>query len=648
MVRTVLIVSVLFALVTCGLAQNRPGVSLLGERVSDHVLAHSTAQRLTASRYMPLILFRGIGSWASPQSSILIDGVPFGGFPLNRITPDFVPVDLITTEQVETIARPSLVEGFSLPGGGIDVRRSSIPDSFLVVARAFGGAETGDPILQTYTKDNLRLYNKNKIGYSAATSISQRSGELAYRVTGGVFGYFTAGYVGRDDVLIAYKGRQMLGRQNRNYLGAAELDYALESGATLSFYGGINGLVGWEQMPFLPILGFFSGYLHTLRVSAKNLPAGFFIHARRDGVYLSMKEQLGTEEGEYSMIVSSIYTVWSTNLWSGASVTATAELTRTAIVGSGQPKAQFFLGDHDELNYAASVGFGFHPSDAFEITATTRYDRGFGGREEFSGHAGFMIRMANDHEAAASLSSVATFPNLLERQGSFVTVRDRASIGRQDTFRIQGNPGLVPARVHNLALQYGIRSSTLDVSAEGFIIGIERSIERSIFNAIRTAWPGDVVYSGRYINASKGNLWGLEIRSRMPFTDEWSANMSYQYVESKTIQTVPVHSFHMTNELLIVQGTLLSFVIRGVSRTRWKEFVVLPQDDEMSGSGIDGVVSEYWAVDLLLEQRLGKIWFGRNVIAKMEIQNVFNRTVKVMPIGISFDTSVIGYVAFTL
>jgi len=631
-----------------GTAQDRNKNLLLDQRLSDAIGNHPAGQQLTVSRYVPMFAFRGLGGWSSPQSRILIDGIPFDGFPLNRVSPDFVPIDLVTTEGLQVIPGPAVLSGASLPGGGINIRRSALPDSFHVIVRAFGGAETGDPVLQKHTKGNLDLYNKNKIGYSGATAISDRSGSFAYRLTAGVFGYFTAGYAGRDAILLAYGGRSLLGRQNRNYLGSLELEYESEGGTLISFQGGINGLVGWEQMPFLPLLGFFEGHVNTLRVSARNLPRGFSLHARRDGTSLAMKPQLGTEGGEFSQAVYAVHPVWSGTLTDQLRLTAAAEFDRALVSNPFRANAQFFSNDLAASSSAFSLGIEYQASRNITVIGTGRFDWNLERWKEFSGEASLKVRPAEGQEATVSVSSVPLFPNLLELHGSFVTVRDRISLARQDTFRVQGNPELVPGRSNSLSARYEIRIAEKQLSLEGFFVGEERPIERTVSNALRTLWPGDYLFSGRYTNAPARTLWGLAFSGKAAVTDHLFLAVQYQFVESRTVCRVPRHSVWMVQEVSLVQGTSFSFLMRGAGKTVWKEFAVAPKNDESGGGGTDGTVPEYWSLDLRVEQQFGDVWFGRKISASLEIQNLFNRRVQVIPIGISFDTAVIGYVSFLL
>jgi hypothetical protein len=59
-------------------------------------------------------------------------------------------------------------------------------------------------------------------------------------------------------------------------------------------------------------------------------------------------------------------------------------------------------------------------------------------------------------------------------------------------------------------------------------------------------------------------------------------------------------------------------------------------------------VGEHWTVDCSFVQDLGELFFARDVSARIELQNILNRTYRTIPIGVTSDFAVIGYISVRL
>lgn len=629
-------------------AQNPGTETNNGQRLSHLLQKNTTAEFFSASRYVPVMRFRGVGSWSSPRNSLLIDGVPFESFPFNLRTPDFVPIDLLSLDSLSIVSRPLITPTGSMPGGSVDIVRARLPDSLTVAGRIYAGSETGDPVLQKYTRDNLELFNKNKIGISGAASFANRISSIAYRLTGGFFGYFSTGYIGRDAIILSYIDRRMFSRQNRNYLGTFELEYAGENGQNASIYAGINFFVGWEQMPFFSTYGFFEGHTNTVRVRLSNFLQDLDLIGRRDESIVAMRKQFGTDAGEYSVASSVLSAVWGKNLFEHIRIALHGEVALRTVEGpENTGLRQLFIRNLQRTSWALGSAVEYR-GGATRLSGNLRVDRFSTQATELSGQVGGSFRPDPLLEVILTAGSLAWEPDLLELHGIFTTSRFRPALARTDTFRIKGNPLLQPARVHSIELTCNYDHSPINLSLSIFHQIVERPIHRRIESILRTSFPGDIVYSGIYVNAERRVLSGLESSLAISFSKELNFQILYAFTRNYDLPTVPIHRIRARMLASLATSTTLEFSVHGQTRTVWEEFLVLPTEDEKTGEGLNGITPEFWSLDISLDHRLGTVWFGNEIKARLELQNLFHRHVQYIPIGISHDTAVVGYLSFML
>lgn len=94
-------------------------------------------------------------------------------------------------------------------------------------------------------------------------------------------------------------------------------------------------------------------------------------------------------------------------------------------------------------------------------------------------------------------------------------------------------------------------------------------------------------------------------------------------------------------------GTSLRGSLAGVSKTRWSSYAVTPQNDDAGGGGLDGVVPEYWTVDLAVVHRFMSFWQMSDPRIRVEAANLLNRPVRYLPIGNTLGTAVVVYFTTT-
>lgn len=616
------------------------GQPSLEQRTTDYLRQYSPASFLSATRYAPIVLGRGYGTWSSPGARIALDGIPFDAFLLNLSSPDYVPFDVILADSIDMTLHPSISGSGNFPGGMILLKRSEISDSLVIVGRLYGGSETGDVILQEYTRDNLPFYNRNKIGFSGAAAISDRIGGFAYRIMGGGYSYFSVGYAERDRILIPYIDLATFSQPNRNYIGSLELEF----GKDLSVFAGFNAFEAWEQAPFLPTFAFFSGALGTVRISARDLVSTVDLVARRDASSVTMRGQFGTAGGHYESSVAALNPIVRLIANENLKISLPFEFAAHAVDVHDQNK-QLFDRDLDRTTWS----LGLNAALAYRVFRggmRASFEKGLNGSYLRSGE--ISVRM---EPVFGSLelhaSSVERSPSLLEMYGTFSTWRFRPVLAGNDTFRVAGAASLKPARSSGVEARFE-HNGSLGIGIAIFYSMTEDLITRRPLSIIRSAVPGDLVFSGRYENAPRRVFGGADISIRSAWSSETSMEIRYSFTENLKAPEIPRHQVIIKNSVRLAALTTGSVSVRGSARTSWPEFAVDPSQDDYAGIGSDGVVGEYWTVDCSIVQNLGTIWFAREVDARIELQNIFNRTFRTIPIGVTSDFAVIGFLSVRL
>ncbi len=614
----------------------RAQTPVLEQRASDYLRRNSSLFFVSATRYVPVLLGRGHGTWSSPSAGVAIDGMPFDSFILNLSSPDYAPFDLITMGPPEATLQPSLTEQGSFPGGRISLKRSEIPDSLMIMSRIFGGSETGDVILQEYTRDNLPFYNRNKIGFSGSVAVSDRLDRFAYRIMAGGFSYFSVGYADRDHILIPYIDLPTFSEPNRHYIGSLELEF----GRDFSIVAGVNVFEAWEQVPFLPTFAFFSGALGTVRISIRELFTSVDLNARRDAASVTMRNQIGTEGGHYESSVGTLNPVVRILSGENVQISLPLELSAHSIDVHDQNR-QLFGRDIDRTTWSVGITADVEYT-SWQGTAQARFEKGL--NESFLRSGDVKIRADN---LELRISSIERSPSLLEMFGSFSTWRYRPALAGNDTFSVRGSSALKSARSSGIELRLNHEGKVnLDIVA--FYSATDNLITRRPLSIIRSDVPGDLVFSGQYENIRRRVFGGMELLAGLNWSSNATIEMRYSFTQNLQAPEIPRHQLAVSNTFRIATYTSFSISLRGSAKTSWSEFAIDPAQDDDYGIGSDGVAPEHWIVDCSVVQDLGKIWFAREVIGRIELQNILNRSYRTIPIGVTSDFAVIGYLSVQL
>lgn len=636
---TTRVLSLLIVLVPTVLRAQEPG---LEQRVSDHIGRMSLAGLWSATRYVPVVNLRGLSPWSAPVVMVELQGLPFDAFPLNLVSPDYVPFDLIVADEIRVEAAPVASASGTWSAGRIRLHSRPIADSLVVAGRVYGGSETGDVILDEYTKDNLPFFNKNKIGFSGAASLSGQLGSLACRVTAAGFNYYSVGYEDRDRIILSYIDLPTFSRPNRHYIGVGEVRWNGTGGTEAALYAGINAFHAWEYVPFASTFTVLSGSLGTVRLTASRIAPFLEAGIRRDMVSVSMRDQRGTMGGSYNGSVTALHARPFVSVGPLVQIAAPFEY-RVSETVAPSDNDQLFTGGERRTSWTAGLEF-LMKSEGWGLRLTGRSEQ-VDGSAIVSGTLDLTRAMSARGRIRLTLTSVGRSPSFLERSGVFRTVRQRPALASTDTFLVRGNPLLEPSRTTGGEISYaGGNDSRPTVSV--FFYSIEREIRRRPGAIIRSAVPGDVVFSGMMENHARRTVAGIEVARKWRVSERLALELRYGWTQGPA--EVPRHQVRVAASARVTELTRATLALLGTSRTRWDEFVVPPSGDDRLGVGSDGVVAESWMLNATVFQQLGSVWFLRDLEARLDLQNLLNRGIRTTPFGVPYDFAVIGFLAFRL
>lgn len=624
---------------------------MMDQRLSGLLQSDARIQAMSATRFLPIMIIGGIGEWSSPHLTIAIDGQPFTALPLNLSSVDQLPADLLLAESLEAETGPTLSSSTPAAGGILNIRRKPISDSLSVTARVFAGGETGDPLVHRFTRTDMALPNKSKIDFSGGFSVANKLQQVAYRISAGTFGYFVSGSSLYTDRVISAYSSELAPKQNRHFQGMVELEHLVEGERLISFFGGLVTLRGWEMTPFTSTFGFFTGHLNTMRLTLGDVTDGLSLFTRRDGVSASMKAQYGTPSGKFEFVEYGLAPSWRISVSPSMSVLVSADVAFRRGEGTGNDSdgdvRQFF----SEPVRKRSFGFGFALEHRFlplvEYAARIRYDDHYGVRGVLSGDVRLSYELTPQQTVRLRGASVVYLPNLLETDGTFFMTRERLMPSRVDTFLITGNPNLRPERVNGIETSYSFAApaKSLQASVGVFWNRIDNPVGQQIMRSVRTAFPGDIVRSARYGNSESRDVHGGDIELSVQPLDDLKLMAMYRFTENKHVLHAAKHVVAWSATLNFLSSSVFSVSGRFASKRIWREFAVAPTDDDAHHEGFDGSVPQGMLVNVFFEQRLKDFFFAKQVDFRIEVQNLFNKAYRNLPMGNPLDSAVLGYIA---
>jgi hypothetical protein len=629
-----------------GPGRERVTPSLNKQRASNAFYNSIHFQKLSASRYLPIFNIPGIGDWSSSRTVVVLDGVPYYGYPFGMRSIDLLPVDLVTVDEIHARWRIGAGAGGPVPGGMIDIKRSAIPDSLSVGVRLFTGSETGDPLVHIFTRPERSHINKNKVGPSFAGSISNRINRWSYRVSGGGFFYFTTGSI--NDVTINRYNREIANRQNRQVKAAAEAAYAIDDDRSVELYAAGINLFGWEMSPFTSLFNHYTNVSTMGRLRYRDDGRRISLTLARDESLVWTKPLHGTLPGALRTEIWNLYTQIERSVSSRLRITLFGDIGIFNATNLDEDKTgrQYFLAQSvSSVQWGGGAAIGYERGRFANRTAV-RVDSRLDHTGELSADTGFRIDLGSSHVVKASAATSVYFPEYLERHGIFRTTREIQSA--QETFTVTGNGGLQPERVYETSAGYVYAVSNARLTAELFGRWTDNPIKHSVQRAYRPSSTRDILRSLTYQNAGARFVPGGTVQIAVSPASFLNITTEHQYLDNSDIRSLSRYKNITALEFLLPLGALLDVTVSHTGKTFWREYVLSPEQDEYLGEGYNGIVPAATVFDVGVSYRFERFYFAKGLEVRLEAQNLINERLRRIPFGNLIDRAVFVYASFGL
>jgi hypothetical protein len=627
-------------------------LSLTKQRTSSFFYNNIYTEKLTATRFLPLFNLSGIGEWTSPRSTILINGIPYNGFLLNLQSVDLVPLDIVAVETIDLGYRPSAGDYAPAPGGYLALRQSLIPDSLAIRVRAFTGSETGDPLIYVFTRPEIVHINKNKVGPSFAASLSNRIGSLRYRISGGGFFYFSTGSV-NDFILVSYD-RDLINRQSRQIKISADGSYTIDKYRGVTFLAAGLNLFSWEMIPFTSTFQHYTQISTTFRSTYHDSLHDLSVSIVRDESLIWMKGTYNTPGGAVGLTEYTLYPSMKL-LDSGflrADINATLKYIDNRVPESKQSNLYQRLLVRDDSGPVFGFGVNFRSVNDTQIRphVRIRYDKHYDYAGLLSGDAAIHYALTGESTLSLFGGTVVYIPVSLERYGRFETSRFTENQTTPEVFHIRGNDRLAPERSYSTGIHFSYKpdQGILYGSAEIFYRRIENPVAQYPLRIVRSLFPGEVIRSTEYRNLHRRSFGGgvLTIAyNPYPFLN---LDTEFQFLQNDHVPFLPAAKATGLLRVILPLRIVFSISASYTDRVVYEDFTVLPENDFLNFTGVGGDIPSTTAFDLSIGRSFDRFYSLNRVEFRIEAQNIFNATLRRLPVGNHIDRAIFVYLSFEI
>lgn len=601
------------------------------KRTSDLLKYNAAAYPLGLSKFIQNLNINDYDDWTSMSSVIFINGVKYNTLPFNYTSPDFIPIELSQIDYTELNYDSDIINGTTIPSGGLNLITRPISDSLKFSLRAFTGSETGDPLIYRFTRENIPIVNKNKIVPSVVLTAEGKS-TLNYRFTGGYFGYF-AFNSSENSLVMSGLGNSLTKRQNRQLMGSAELEYVLSDKRKISLLSSFINFYGWELPPFLTTFVHLRNFNFANRITFHNIFDNTDVGIKYDGNISRIWELDLIPSGKIGISDISFFTKWTNRAGDNYDFTFNTEAGSSTFynIDTGVPKYQKIFADaKNYIYYTLNPNFTYSFSDKFKVKSSNIIEKGILPAHKYSGSVKLSID-DNTYNVSLLFSTIASFPGIFEKYGRYSTLRPLNEFGSLDTFTISGNNSLVNERVNSI-------SGEIKFAVPGFSIKINpffRNVVNPVIldnREIKTSfYPKDIIRNAEFINIERKNSLGIfnSISSIYHFL-----NVTISHAGLYNNNLIPSNKFLALCQIdLNSSGSFLIEYIYASSK-KYKDFEVIEE------SLFNSTLPEISIFTISYTYLLKEFYVFKDIYTSLRVDNIFNRRVKFHPLGNNMDRTI--------
>lgn len=586
----------------------------------------------SASRFLSQISADPLSNWSSPNSLISINNISFNLFPLNFKVLDLLPIDFFQSDSISA-------KNYFSPVNEINFLTKPIDNSFKI--RGFLGSETGDPLIYTFTKNkSAEIQNKNKIAPSGVISYSNKNSLINYRLTAGYFGNFSTGS-GNDETMRDYNS-YFYKKQNKQILGAAELEFPFGINKKLSLYSSIITYYGWDVPPFTGTFTHFETFLHAIRLKAENIFKGFSISFIRDGSITEIHKTAAFLPAKFKLSEFSFTPNWEHKFSKTykANIYYKIAFEKAFDLGSeiGSEYQEFFDMEHGKFNFVFGVDnelrFSKSSSGNFNIHINQQNLQA-----NFAGEASLTKNFENNFKAGLKLSSNIRYPNLTELYGNFVFDTSYT----HKSFNISGNTNIKTERTNHIGFSFEkyFMDRSLSFSANIFYEKIQNPIRQKNVSSERFNSFADIIRNAEYINEKNKKAFGGNLNLNFEPADFIKFFTNINYIENHEVKYVPKNKIFIKAEFILPFKGIFSVEYQHKSESFFDEYNVSKKNDHFLNTGFNGLIPETNIFSISFRQKFINFYFAKELLLNISIENIFDRINKYHPVGNNLNRAVI-------
>ncbi len=590
-----------------------------------------------STRFLPIISISGMDDFSSPSSFFLIDGISFNLFPLNHITIDLVPVDLLNIDKISLGSNFAACDNHKEK---IRINSKEILDSTQLSFRAFTGSETGDPLIHTFTRSDLNISNVNKIVPSFVLSFSDKIKNIKYRLTGGYFGFFSTGSF--NDPVIENLNPYFFGRQNKQFITSGEAEYVSPSGSQLKFAGSFLSYYGWDVTPFITTFAHFESYSYTTRLQYINHKKDFSISVSKDGLITETHPSSGMDPLKYSIDEHSMqlaYQPYYNNFITTKFSQRISLITAQNLLPSQSSTFQYYFNnDIKRTTFSTIVGTSFLLLNDLSSDICLQYNYGLNKQDALSGVVEVSYMVADKHSVIIDLNTQTKYPSIDELFGNFKFRRPIDMNNDIKEFHIAGSSNLGYERINEASLSYLMQDENRYLKLKLFYLLRENMIAQYSDEVIRSNFPGDIIRNSEYVNSAQKKFYGTDISFSNEFFGILMLKANYKFTNNRELLSVPKHRAVITSTLSLSFFAKISAVYFHQSKTFWSEYRLTQAADNSEDQS--GYLTGFSSFSLSYEQELRNLFFIDDIVIRLAVENVFDKNIIVIPAGNRLDRTI--------
>lgn len=580
----------------------------------DESFNFSMHKHYSVSRFMKIFTSNGIDNYSSPSAVFSIENLPFNLFPLNLHSSDLMPISKSNYFTSET-------------GNNINYYEQDIPEYLRAELQMYVGSETGDPLIHLYTKPNDPGTNSNinKIVPSGLFTISNKINNNYYKFSAGYYGYFITG--AKNDKIIQRLNQYYSLKQNKQIYTGLSFIHEYHKNKSLILYSDFISYYGWDIPPFIGEYVHFENYALSSKL----------IYANNEEFSLALKNDLVLND-----IHNTAFFKGTRSFYTETSFLPSYKLSKDHLMLNSSGTLSYLTAANEqmaeqqkylskELNKLygnimlnAVMEAPYNLDGEFSI----KYNRHYNNEDYLDYNAALKYEFRNNSSIGLRYSRNVKAPNFNELYGMFQYAYSDTSYLFPEHYYISGNENLKAEKDNTLSLSYKAANALKSFKAEADIF------YKIIKDQIGKAPAGYNSYI--YINYPAGEIWGGNAKAALSISKWGKIAAAYNFLDNKDFIHASKHTLFSQFVYMTNFNSEISIAAKFKSKQDWsRQFASLAPSRK--------VLTENTVYNIYYEQNLKDFYFFNHLIFKIEVENIFDKPCRNIPMGKNLRRAIIFY-----